>query len=120
MNAVRKQSEAARLAIESVAHKELSDEIEYRLELQRENPDNDDDFDNYMLALMDSEEFAENTESRVLLNKCRRALIALGHYRIITPGELARIQTFGGRKKYDFQLSGKRYVWTKTPTHINN
>ena len=105
------RNKETRLAIEQVAHKELTDEIEYRLELQRENTDNNDG-DDWYLALMDAEEFAENTESRVLLNKCRRALIALGKYKIITPGELARIQTFGGRKKFDFQLSGQKYVWT--------
>lgn len=108
-------SREARLAIEAVDRKELNEEIEYRLELQRENEDNEDDFDDWLLALLDAEEFAENTlsgydKSRTLLTACRRALIKLGKYRVITAGELARTQTLGG-KKFDFQLGGKKYVW---------
>jgi len=104
------QSKAARLSIEAVNRKELNEEIEYRIDLQRDSEDQEPE--NYFLALMDAEEFAENTDSRTLLNACRRALIHLGKYRIITAGELARIQTFRGAKKFDFQLSGKKYVWS--------
>lgn len=107
---IASNSREAKIAIAAVAHKDLDEEIGYRIDLQHENEDFDG-VEDYLLALLDAEEWAENTESRVLLNKCRRALIALGRYRIITPGELARIQTFGGCKKFDFQLSGQKYVW---------
>lgn len=107
---VRQKSSEARAAIEAVSRDALTEEIEYRLDLQLDSEDYDGE-PNYLLALLDAEEWAENTEQTALLNACRRALIRLGHYREISRGELARIQTLGGRKKYDFQLSGKRYVW---------
>lgn len=103
------QSKDARLAIADVDRKALNDEVEYRLEVQREGEDYV--FDNWLLALLDTEEWAEDTKQRALLNAARRALITLGKYRIITAGELSRTQRFGRGKKYDFTLSGKRYVW---------
>lgn len=102
-------SAEARRAIEAVNRKELTEEVEYRIGVQREGEDYD--FDDYMLALLDTEEWFENNEMRAPLNAARRALIALGRYREITAGELARTQRLGGGKKYDFQLSGKKYVW---------
>jgi len=102
-------SAAARRAVETVDRKELTEEVQYRIEVQREGEDYD--FDDYMLALLDTEEWFENNKQRAPLNAARRALIALGRYREISNGELVRTQRLGGGRKYDFQLSGKKYVW---------
>jgi len=102
------RSAEARRAIEEIGSKVLMDEIEYRLEVQREGEDYD--FDDWMLALLDTEEWFENNDQRKGLNATRRALIKLGRYREITAGEIARTQTTKGRC-YDFTLNGTKYVW---------
>lgn len=101
------RSERAREAIEAINHHELNEEIEYRLGVQADSGHEQD----YYQALLDAEEFAENTSFRRLLTPARRALIKMGMYREITNGELARIQTLGGRRKYDFALDRKKWVW---------
>ena len=104
------RSAEARRAVEAIDSAELNEEIEYRLELQREGEDYD--FDDWMLALLDSEEWFEERDLRKGLRAARQALIDLGRYREITLDELSRTVRLGGGRKYDFQLKGKKYVWS--------
>ena len=102
-------NELVQQALAKYPHKELKSEIEYRLEIQAESEEPTED---YYLALQDTEDFAVDNRIAPLTRAARRVLIELGVYRSVSEDELARTQTFGG-KKYYFKLAGIKYQFGK-------
>lgn len=103
------RSKDARLAIIDVNRLDLTEAIMMELDDQRASGEHE--FDNYYLALLNVEEFAENQNRKQLLNAARRALISIGCYREVTPEEIAKM-TCKRFPKFDFVLDRKRYRWT--------
>jgi hypothetical protein len=97
----------------------LLDEVEYRIDvdLVSENPKNVyralADYEDWIVSEgLEYADAAEKKELRTHLKQIRQTLIDLGHYREISPEEMANTVTMGG-KKYDFAMNKKKYVWDK-------
>ena len=99
--------EKTKWALALVGSKVLTEECEYHMSIDREEPG----FDMYD-ALTDAYDLAVDTNHREIMTPARKALIMLGCWRHVTDEELERVQTLGG-KKFDFILGGKKYVWEK-------
>lgn len=95
-------------AINEVNSIALYDEIEYRIELQKDEGHKLD----YYTALNDAEQMAEDYQDRALLTAARKALIKLGVYRAMTETQLANTFTSGG-KNYAFKMDGKKYAFER-------
>lgn len=105
--------EKAASYIHKRAGSELTDEINYQLEVEREKPYNTIDGFEDILDRID-----EGDYPRSLTRNAREIGIALGIWREISEEELEEIATFRlgrptARKKYDFIQSGKKHVWER-------
>jgi len=101
-------------ALDTVASKELNDEVEFLTETQRESEGGETDL---YTALQDAEQKAENDGDRKLLKAARQAQIELGVYAPVTDEQLANTQTTG-KNKFAFQLGGVKYDFVGHPSAI--
>ena len=93
--------------IEQVGTPELWSEIRYHCDdIERE--EDGVTFDE-LSAIFDVEERAEEWKNRGLLTACRRTLIAIGFYRVMTDHEVANTITTSGTV-WAFKLDGVPYT----------
>ena len=110
MNLTEKNN-LVRAALAEVNSKALNDEIDYFIEIDKEEVRDPDYYD----ALSQANDRGEEWNDRQLVVPSRRALIILGVVKVATEEQLARTETLGNRKKYWFKLDGKKYQFD---THL--
>lgn len=98
-----------RAAIAKHSTPALRDEIEYHLEIDREEP-----IDLYTI-LNDISDREDDNESRTFQRPLRKIFIELGVYIPKTDEQIRNTVTLGG-KKYAFQMDGTKYDFNKHPT----
>ena len=94
-----------------MAGPELKEEIEYQLDIEREEGESYDIVD----AFEDIEDRADEDPTfhpRQLVKNVRKIAINLGMYKEISDDELRAIASTAG-KKYSFILDGKKYIFVR-------
>lgn len=90
-------------AINAQAKGFVREEIDFQLSLDR-----DYDYDE-LDALFDTEDRAEDFKERGLLTDCRRLLIEVGFYRVMSEDEILNTVVSSGTR-WDFKMGGVAYT----------
>ena len=108
---ITQRNEKVHAALVKVASPALWQEIEHYLSID----DDENRPRDYYDALDQAHDLAEDLRDRKVYVPCRRALVALNVFVVITDEQIHNTITLGGSrvKCYDFKLDGLKYVFDK-------